>query len=129
MWFVYSMKKEYFTGDWNEEEPIWHPDGMKAFRFPTKDQALNAVRAAIQRDQTAEPPRYPSFTGCRVVEFRAHVLEMLKKRGERIAEDHGEVWIVFDASKMSPLIAKQMHPAQILGVPIRLKTTLDQVIR
>src|SRR5690242_8392661 len=115
MWFIYSMQKQYFTGDWNEEAPVWDPDGAKAYQFATKDLALDAVREAIQRDQTAEPPRYPCFTGCRVVEFRAHVIEILKRRGERISEHGGDVWIVFDASKMSPVIAKQMHPTQILG--------------
>ena len=127
MWFIYSQTKQYFTGDWNEEKPVWDPDGRNAFQFPTKDQALEAVRTAIVRDQ--EDKRYPVFTGCRVIEFRAHVIELLKKKGETISEHDGHVWIVFDAGKLSPVIAKQMHPATLLGVPIRLRTTLDQVVR
>ena len=124
MWFIYSLKKEYLSSDNG-----WNAKGVDIKPFATKAEALDFVRADIEADQTADPPRYPRMTGCRVVELRAHVLELLKKRGEHVLDRDGDVWIVFNAAELKPSEAKTRYPADLLGVPIRLRTTLDQVIR
>lgn len=119
MWFILSPKKEYFTGEWQEDVPVWSPDGGKAYLFPSKNDALDHVRHHIEIDKEAKT--LPQFTGCRVVNMRDHVSFLLLKKGvKHEMGENADIYLLLDDGH-DYLEMRDKLPQSMFGIPFVIK--------
>jgi hypothetical protein len=121
---ILDAAHRYFS-DWNEETPVFASDLKDAFRFPSKDDALDRMRDNIAKDHDAE--RAPSFAGCRAASVVAEVLRALRRQEYNVKE--GGAGVVITVEPKNSQEAKKTIPKDLHGVKISIRTTMGQVIR
>lgn len=122
---ILSPSRQYHTGDWNDDAPLWSPNLADAYAFPSRELALETMRHHIELDKKAE--RAPSFAGCRVAsiddERTRLALKELRAAGLRASfnESCTSIWIDFNDAEVSLEKAIAQYPRAIYGIPTRLR--------
>lgn len=124
---ILSPSRQYHTGDWLNETPLWSPNLRDAVTFLTREEALDTMRRHIEADQTAE--RVPGFAGCRVAAFELERsrLVMLELRAQGYRASFNEactaIWIDFDEKKTAVAKALATFPRELYGMPVYLRAS------
>ena len=122
---ILSPARQYHTGDWLEDVPLFSPRLEDAYPFPSCGEALDTIRRHLQADKEAE--RAPSFAGCRVARYEDErerlAMKDLRAQGFRASFNDGctAIWIDFDDKKVAIEKAIATFPRAIYGLPVFLR--------
>jgi pyruvate-formate lyase-activating enzyme len=123
MWFILDTQKRCFTGDWNDDsKAVWSDELSNAFLFESKIEALQYETDAIKADQAWDPPRYPDFVGCRVVNLVTYVAELLSRKGLDVTPDHDAECIYLNVESKDLKELSRTLPRSMGIVPFKLRT-------
>jgi len=117
MWFILDTQKRCFTND-----NIWSIELSEARLFTSKEEALAYVTNGIKADQSADPPRYPSFVGCRVVNLITYVAELLARKGLDVTPDHDVACIYLNVDSKDLKELGRTLPRSMGIVQFKLRT-------
>lgn len=122
---ILSPSRQYHTGDWLDDAPLWSPNLLDAYAFLTRDEALETMRRHVALDNEAE--RTPGFAGCRVASIEDErtrlAMKELRAQGHRASFNDGctAIWIDFDDRKVSIAKALASFPRNVYGLPVFLR--------
>lgn len=118
-----SPTKQFFTGDWLEDVPIWDSDFQKAYEFPSQEVGLEHMRKHINDD--IEAKRSPGFLGARIIclDVRDILMKQLVKEGYSVERKGETIWITFDPIEITLAKARATYPHERYGVKLLLRST------